>query len=1001
MKRLAWTAFIIAAVILGGVLFLNSAWMKEHALVWISKGLADAGLEVEVAEVHGSLPHEVVLKQFRLHSSAGWTLEADTLRAELSLIYLLNGELHFDFVEGDGIRGSFPPSWSKYRETESLFVPKLAVSIERIKLSQVEMPFGGPAELTGSAKLDAEGHGSLNLRIKQEETQLRFRLAANPLGSVGNAKGTWRDIPFAFQFRVYGSHEEVRWELPSFYTKGLIHGISEETGIQFTSKSSTEWLEEKWTQNAKAVWTPGISLQCSSFTLSGPSTEVTGSFELLPDLSFHGQATGDATNLHVFSPLNIYGSLHASCDFSDLAFNLQGTTSNLYYGELTCEGGTFDAHGNWKGPIYAQLQLQDIHYRDLHLATLFLDSSTEGENHPFTLSAQGEWEKPLNLSLDGSWSWQEHYLLCTLQTGSGSFFQHPYLLAVPAQIEASSNSFRISDLSIAMAGASIHGSYSMQPDETSLQAQISRLPLDILSLNPLNVAVTGYLNCTADWQQKKSSAPQGNLVATLRNLEIQTEDRHDPLTLDGNFEGHLNRDQLTFSAEIPSLLNAKGEIPWSDPDGPASGIFSFHGQIEQFLDFFNLGVHSLRGICDCDLTLSGTLNHPKLKGSCHWSHGFYENYFTGTELREIDGKLVAKGSKVRLTHFTAVDSDELGSLSASGRCSLNLKKRFPFDVDIQLKDFRFAQLNWMTSQADGHIELRGNLNGASASGHCTLLKSDLSIANRSPRPLPILPVTYRNAIKPPPTPPTARESVYPIKLDLQISAPSGVTISGRGLSSEWMGNFDLSGTYTAIAAKGVLELVSGEFSFSSRTFRLTEGSLTFSGKEGAMPNLSLMGTMDARGGIVITAWLRGPLNQPLLTFRSQPPLPLSSILSHLLFGQDLSEIGGFQALQLANTIANLSADSPQLLESTRRSLGVDHLRVISSPSGNDEEADRIALQVGTYIAKGVIISFSQGTDDSSSNISINVDISHGFFFEAQSQQDPEQGKFTIKWVHNY
>ena len=86
MKRLAWTAFIIAAVILGGVLFLNSAWMKEHALVWISKGLADAGLEVEVAEVHGSLPHEVVLKQFRLHSSAGWTLEADPLRAELSLI---------------------------------------------------------------------------------------------------------------------------------------------------------------------------------------------------------------------------------------------------------------------------------------------------------------------------------------------------------------------------------------------------------------------------------------------------------------------------------------------------------------------------------------------------------------------------------------------------------------------------------------------------------------------------------------------------------------------------------------------------------------------------------------------------------------------------------------------------------------------------------------------------------------------------------------------------
>lgn len=166
-----------------------------------------------------------------------------------------------------------------------------------------------------------------------------------------------------------------------------------------------------------------------------------------------------------------------------------------------------------------------------------------------------------------------------------------------------------------------------------------------------------------------------------------------------------------------------------------------------------------------------------------------------------------------------------------------------------------------------------------------------------------------------------------------------------------------------------------------------------------MPQLNIAGRSDEQG-ISITVRLHGPLNEPQITFQSNPPLPFNSILSYLLFGQDISEITAFQALQLVNSAATISGGSPDILETTRKSLGIDRLRIVSRPSLGDGE-ESIALQVGQYVAEGVIVSVSQGPEQSSTNISLEVDLSRGFVFQAETIQQEEQGKFTIKWSRNY
>ncbi|PIS00297.1 MAG: hypothetical protein COT84_08240, partial [Chlamydiae bacterium CG10_big_fil_rev_8_21_14_0_10_35_9] len=132
---------------------------------------------------------------------------------------------------------------------------------------------------------------------------------------------------------------------------------------------------------------------------------------------------------------------------------------------------------------------------------------------------------------------------------------------------------------------------------------------------------------------------------------------------------------------------------------------------------------------------------------------------------------------------------------------------------------------------------------------------------------------------------------------------------------------------------------------------------------------------------------------------SLPPLPMSSILSYLLFGSDISEITALQAVSLAATAASLSGGGPDILEITRRRLGFDRLAIVSAPTS--EGAEDFAVQVGKYVAKGVLVTFSQGIEQGSSNVSVEVDLSHGFLFEAQTIQQQEQGRFSLKWNRNF
>lgn len=795
-----------------------------------------------------------------------------------------------------------------------------------------------------------------------------------------------------------------------------------------STRFSGVYLRENWDAQTSFSWKPKGSLFLKEIEFKGPFLTGKGDLELRPDLLLTGMTEITVDNLQAvhIPDFDLYGSLQAKAQWKAIVepgVSLQGLYfdilgKNIYYGPFSAQ--KVSLYSDLLDPFHTLNGNIDIAMEQARIGNLYLSNATletkarqeEGENRPFHFFAEGKWKHPIEMSLDGNWEFENGKFSARVRDWKGSYFNTPFALNAPVELQWSSDLFRFENVAFTLNGSSITGSILRKEEETDASLKLNRVPIDFLSINPLEFPIAGSLTLETSIHEQKNRL-KGELKATIDKMEAaETSPANQKLSAAGSFQGYFNNNRLELKGNLQArdrpYLDLDVSIPihlsiWPFkseflPYMSAKGHVAVNGRIEDFLDFFDLGAHRLEGDCECDLSFSNTLNRPHLKGYGHFKNGLYQNYYSGTELTNIEANLQAEKEIVELKNLTAQDSSAKGKLTAEGKIAILPDDLFPFEFNVDFTRLNFVQIDMVTAEANGNIRIQGNATSALAKGTIEIVESELTIPDHIPRPVPTLQVVYKNATHPVLPAELSEYKPYPLFLDLHVSTPEEILIAGKGLHSLWTGDFDIGGTYSAILAKGKLELSKGEFSFGGRSFKLSEGSLSFSGKEHEMPNLDIAGTLDQKA-VKITARLKGPLNNPQITFQSAPPLPLSSIMSYLLFGQNIGEITGFQALQLATSIASLAGQGPDIMESTRKALGVDRLRIIATPT--EEGGETIALEVGTYVTEGVIVSLTQGAEDSSTNISVEVEIKDNFSFQAESQQQTEQGKFSLKWYVNY
>jgi autotransporter translocation and assembly factor TamB len=676
---------------------------------------------------------------------------------------------------------------------------------------------------------------------------------------------------------------------------------------------------------------------------------------------------------------NLIHSLHIDANLSDLFHH---------------PSGAFSLEGD-------NLLIKDM----LIAKLLFSSQENQNDQNDFTLEAKGRWKEDLEFSSSGQWCKNKNDWEIHLQTFSGSLLRKDFSLETPCHLGKINDRLFVNACNLQLAEGTLALFMDLYPSTVTLAAEAQHIPLDVISLFYPRFAFNGLLSLKGELQANKEDV-KGGLSIALERAEVSDIGKQIPLQAKGTLQAHFSQKGVQVHSHLYAtnnqFLDWTAFFPMSysynpfhlkiDPARPLSSELTMQGALEEIFDFINSGSHKATGLVTCHLFLSQTLETPALQGQIELQNGSYENYYTGTVLKDIQAIVNAFKNDLKLSSFQALD-DKTGSLKATGSLSLSPKECFPFQIEAELNNMHLVRSETIDGYFNGPLYVKGNQFSALAQGTLTVPHAEIQIFDELPYEIPVLPVTFQNRPIHLQAPTLEIPKVYPLNLDIELSANNQVLVKGRGLNSEWGGNVRMTGTNMNVAASGTLSLIKGEFVFSGKTFNLTQGEISFSDKPTPSAYLKINGQLQM-SNVTILAQMQGPLTAPTLSFYSVPYLPTSSILSLILFNKDISEITALQAIQLAQVIVSLSGKGgPDVLEAIRKSIGIDRLNIVGK-DGTDE----ISVQIGWYLTHGVTVSLSQST--TSSDVTIEVDLKNGFIFQAETQNQ-EEGKFSLKWNKNY
>ncbi|MBI2743381.1 MAG: translocation/assembly module TamB domain-containing protein [Chlamydiales bacterium] len=763
------------------------------------------------------------------------------------------------------------------------------------------------------------------------------------------------------------------------------------------------------------------ALNFEEILIRAPETQLGGSLSLhLAPIAMSGSLFGHSLNLSHFRPLfpkaALEGSAGLECRFisaiddgtsrelgQQLQLHLQ--LRELHVGalqatDLSIDGKASHLFGN--PAAVATIEAEQLRYRDAKISSLSASTSFEEEAGSFEVSSAGEWEESFELNAAGKWKSAPEGVELTMEKLSGFMRKNAFFLKQPFTCAFGGETFKVSDFKLHGGQGFLEGDLLLNEQQSSIRLAAEHFPLELLALPKVTfkgpATFDGYLQGTRE-------KIEGRASLVLEEAVLSQQGKRDPLRTKGTLLANVDSNQLQVHAHLRAngeqFLELTATLPLEyglspyfiriNREKPIASELTVEGEVEEIFDFMSAHTQRATGKLSARLFLSHTLASPRLFGSIEVENGSYENYFIGTDLREISAAASASGRSLDILFAKGKDAQG-GTIDARGVVYLQPDKRFPYRFEADLTACRFINFDTISAQFTGPVVMEGDLNGALVKGTLNIAQANLNIPERLPMDLPVLPMTFIN--EPPHIQAFDLPPIFPLKLDLNLSAPGKIYIRGKGLNSEWQGDVHLKGTNMIFTGSGTLTLVKGEYEFAGKVFELTQGEVAFTDKANLSSHLNLTGTL-ALNETTIFAHLRGPVLSPTLTFESLPHLPTSSLLSLILFNKDISEISPFQAIQIAQTIVSMSGGAgPNVLEAIRKSLGVDRLSIISGQEGSDS----VSVQIGKYLTRGVLVTLVQGT--SSSQVQVEVDLKNGFVLIAETQEE-EEGKFTLKWNKNY
>lgn len=392
----------------------------------------------------------------------------------------------------------------------------------------------------------------------------------------------------------------------------------------------------------------------------------------------------------------------------------------------------------------------------------------------------------------------------------------------------------------------------------------------------------------------------------------------------------------------------------------------------------------------------------QLKG--HWSkpevfcvlavkNGRIDTLSSGAHLEDVTALIESDGQKIFLRQLTG-DDKRGGAIRGAGTAELTAQ--FPYHVGFEVSKLTLLDLNHLTGLCSGNLLLKGDLQQSSIEGSLNIDSATFALDENKPSPKTI-DITYINHLENPPQLPKPQQS-WPLGLDIGIASSQHIWIKDKNLDSEWKADLKLQGTTLSPMVYGQMEMVKGHYLINGKNIEIKEGSIHFDGDPVKHASLSVIGVLDTNT-IIAEALVSGPLRNPSLTLRSNPPLPQSDILSHLIFGRGLADITPQQSTQLKKSLKDLNTMSTgsNILDGIRSRFGIDRIEL---SRGSGIELEDVSLQVGKYLTKSLFIAFNKGITSPTNRIILEAELLPSLKLQGEIS-DTAEGQLNLKWRHDY
>ena len=611
-------------------------------------------------------------------------------------------------------------------------------------------------------------------------------------------------------------------------------------------------------------------------------------------------------------------------------------------------------------------------------------------------------------------------LSVTLNSLAGTWSGAAFALASPATYTETGGRFTLTPANISIAGGTLTLAATGDGKRLDGSAHLAKMPVAPLAAmmrlgkakGTLDVDLTAQMAPGSTRAEFKLAAqklifPGAGKADMPADIHLTANWNGNVATMDGRISG-LDAKDATLNARVPVVRAAGGYLPTLAQSGPVTAQLRAQLQAERLIALLPLAEDNVTGRLTASADVTGDIAAPQFSGKVALAGGSFTDYETGTRLTKVDATLDATGGSHAVLNLTAHDGSS-GTVKAKGEFSMaafdtGSVGKLAGHLDVDLNNAEMLRQDLAHASLTGHIsvDLPGDQPGAvSGKLRTNTVRVDLGAA--IPPSIPQIDVTEINAgTKPSQIARREPSLLGKSALDVAITMPNRVYVTGHGTDSEWSGNLKIAGTVAEPDVSGNLSLVRGQADLIGKDFTLQQGAVQIGNSIPGHASLHIVGLNDS-SDTSVTVTIDGPVTAPQLSWSSSPSLPRSEILSRLFFGTSTPHLSIGQAFQLAQLSGQLDSiglggkGGGGILGFARNLTGLDVLRV-SAPT--DINGMGASVTAGKYISDRVYVGVKQGADISAGTADVQVKITPHITLDAEAGAN-SQGSAGVSWKWDY